>query len=1055
MARLIPHYLLIAAAVVLLIGPASATEPAISFNRDIRPILSSKCFACHGFDAKKREAELRLDTAEGATAEHDGVRAIVPGDLAKSGLWQRVTSTDDDERMPPPDSKKTLSHHERDLLKRWIEEGAAYQKHWAFEPIVQPVISEDAAGSPIDAFLNEKIRAAGLTPQPPAEPETLMRRVAFALTGLPPTIEELEKFLPSVAPSPTPPLAHSQQEREGGRAKEWEKLYEAYVDHLLSSLRFGEEMARHWLDVARYADTHGLHLDNERQIWAYRDWVVKALNDNLAFDKFTVWQLAGDLLPNPTSEQLVATGFNRCNVTTSEGGSIAAEYEYRYAVERASTMSQAWLGLTVGCAVCHDHKYDPISAKEFYSLYAFFHSNADPAMDGNSSTTAPFLKLPDAHAKAVTQAAAKVEHDARAWLATLAADASYADPAEAKEPPPRKAIHEVLFDEVVPLGSNSKSSSRNAIITVVDPPFKAASGRRAIRQAAATNLTDTIEFKLRPVMVPENGQIECSVRIEPTDVPKSIAIGIGKAGKRATATKTVEWKRDGNELTRGKNSEQTVKPGEWTRLVVAAADLDLKPGDLLSGLSLQQNGGVCYWDSVAIVGESSPATDPLESLAAWRKAIGTTAPPELPSELDETIKAGPAKVLAADEMAKLRQFYLSLVARPVNGEIASARAAWDAARTARIIAEESAPGTFVYRDLPKPRDSFVMMRGQYDKPGEKVEPAIPAILPQIKKPDGQRLTRLDLAEWLVSPENPLTARVTVNRLWQQLFGTGIVKTSYDFGTQGEPPTHPELLDWLAADFRNHGWDFKRMVKQLVMTDAFRRGARVTPDMLSKDPANRLYARGPRLRLDAEQLRDNALFVSGLVNLQMGGPGVKPYQPANIWEPVGYSDSNTRFYLQDHGPSLYRRSLYVFLKRTAPPPFMSNFDAPNREQVCTVRERSNTPLQALQLMNDTQHFEAARALAERILSAGGASDESRINWLYRTVLSRRPTAEEAALIAKALDRQRTIYRDDAAAARQAIEVGESKPQNIAPPAETAAWAMIANLVLNLDEAICRN
>jgi hypothetical protein len=1013
-------------------GRFRAEEAKLSFNRDIRPILSGKCFACHGFDAKKREAELRLDTPEGATAEHDGTRAIVPGDLAQSELWKRINSDDADAVMPPPASKKTLTAAEKSLLKRWIEEGAGYQKHWAFEPIqrVQGAgVRVQEGTSEIDALLEKRIERAGLKPQPEADSATQMRRVAFALTGLPPTIEELEKF--------------------GNR-------YEAYVDHLLASPRYGEEMARHWLDVARYADTHGLHLDNERQMWPYRDWVVQALNDNLPFDQFTLWQVAGDLLPNPTTEQLVATGFNRCNVTTSEGGSIEAEFVYRYAVERASTVAQAWLGLTAGCAVCHDHKYDPISAKEFYSLYAFFHSNADPAMDGNSNVTAPFLKLPSAHQKAASAAAGKVEKEARTWLETLASDVAYRDPADAKPLPERKAVSEVLFDDAFPLGSISKSSSRNAIVTIVDPPFQAASGRRVIRQAFAANLTDTIEFKLRPIVVPENGQIECQVRVEPQDVPKSIAIGIGTAGRRAMSTKTVEWSRDGERLVRTGSKDQAVTPGQWTKLVIKASDLGLKTGDTLAGLSLQQNGGVCYWDAVRIYGDANPATDPLESLSTWRKAVGTAAPPDLPQELNDIIKGGAAKKLSEEDTAKLQRFYVAVVARPASAELEQARVAWEVARAARVIAEESAPGTFIFRDLEKPRDSFVMIRGQYDKPGEKVEPNVPAVLPPIKRdrPD-QRLTRLDLAKWLVDGENPLTARVAANRLWQQMFGTGLVKTSYDFGSQGETPSHPELLDWLAADFRDHGWDQKRFVKQLVMSQAFRRSAVVDADMLAKDPENRLYARGPRLRLDAEQIRDNGLFVSGLINLKMGGPGVKTYQPPNIWEPVGYTDSNTRFYLQDHGEALYRRSLYAFLKRTAPPPFMSNFDGPNREQVCTVRERSNTPLQALQLMNDTQHFEASRALAERLLEKGGDSDESRIRWLYRTVLSREPTEKEAQLLTKSLMNQRELYRGDLAAAEKAIRVGESTPKGIAPADETAAWTMIANLVLNLDETVCRN
>ncbi len=1020
-------------------GRFRAEEAKLEFNRDIRPILSGKCFACHGFDAKKREAELRLDTMEGATAEHDGVRAIVPGDIAKSELWSRINSEDADTVMPPPASKKELTAAEKALLKRWVEEGAAYQKHWAFEPVARPGkdsgfgvqgSGSEVGGekSAIDALLDKRIQRAGLKPQGEADGATQMRRVAFALTGLPPTIEELEKF--------------------GNR-------YEAYVDHLLVSPRYGEEMARHWLDVARYADTHGLHLDNERQMWPYRDWVVQALNDNLPFDQFTVWQVAGDLLPNPTTEQLVATGFNRCNVTTSEGGSIEAEFVYRYAVERASTVAQAWLGLTAGCAVCHDHKYDPISAKEFYSLYAFFHSNADPAMDGNSNVTAPFMKLPSAHQKAASAAAGKVEHEARAWLETLAVDAGYVDPADAKDAPARVSVREVLFDEAFLLGAATRSSSRNAIAMVVDPPFKAASGRRAIRQSFGAALTDTIEPKLRPVVAPHEGAIEAWVRVEAADVPNSVSIGLPAAG-RGGMGKSVSWKQVDGRLVRDGDDKNVVLPGQWMRLVVPLADLGLKPGGAVTGISLAQNGGVCYWDNVAIVGEAEPASDPLHSLTAWRKAVGTTVPPELPAELNELLKGGPSKKLTDEELAKLRQFFVALVARPLNGEIASARSAWEAARAGRIIADESAPGTFVFRDREQPRESFIMMRGQYDKPGDKVEPGVPAVLPPIKRDSSSsRLTRLDLAQWLVDAENPLTARVAANRMWQQIFGTGLVKTSYDFGSQGESPSHPELLDWLAADFRDNGWDTKRFVKQLVMTQAFRRSAAVAADVLVKDPENRLYARGPRLRLDAEQIRDNGLFVSGLINLKMGGPGVRTYQPPNIWEPVGYSDSNTRFYLQDHGESLYRRSLYAFLKRTAPPPFMSNFDGPNREQVCTIRERSNTPLQALQLMNDTQHFEASRALAERVLEKGGDSDESRIRWLYRTVLSREPAASEAELVTKALEKQRAVYRADLAAAEKAIRVGESSPKGIAAADETAAWTMIANLVLNLDETVCRN
>ena len=468
-----------------LLGVWSGTPPVsgqavpeqLSFNRDIRSILSDNCFACHGQDAKKREADLRLDTFAGATGEEGGPQAIVPGDAESSELLRRVASDDEDERMPPPSSHKTLTDAQKDLLKRWIEQGAKYQRHWAFEPIQRPVVPEvQGARHPIDAFLAVRWQQAGLTAQPEADRETLIRRVALALTGLPPTVAEVDQYLADSAAD----------------------AYERMVDRYLDSPRYGEEMACHWLDVARYADTHGLHLDNERQMWAYRDWVVQAWNDNLPFDQFTVWQLAGDLLPQPTPEQLVASGFNRCNVTTSEGGAIDAEFTYRYAVERTSTMAQTWLGLTAGCAVCHDHKYDPLTTKEFYSLYAFFNSAADPAMDGNINTTPPFLKLPTPTQQASAATAAAVEREAQQGLLALAALAGYRDPAESAAAAPLKPVAEILFDDAFPPGSITRSSSRNAIAWVVDPPSGAASGRRVIRQAHAVDCNDTIEFKLRP-----------------------------------------------------------------------------------------------------------------------------------------------------------------------------------------------------------------------------------------------------------------------------------------------------------------------------------------------------------------------------------------------------------------------------------------------------------------------------------------------------------------------------------------------------------------------------
>jgi hypothetical protein len=1021
----------------LAVLPVTGRAADLNFNRDVRPILAENCFPCHGFDAKARKAKLRLDLPEGAFAERKGVTPIKPGDPAGSEVWARVSSDDPEVVMPPPATNKKLDAKQKETLRRWIEQGAKYQKHWAFETPTRPAAPDPR--NPIDSFIRARLAKEGLTPAPEADRETLIRRAAFALTGLPPTVKEVDEFLADRSPN----------------------AYGRMVDRYLASPRFGEEMARHWLDVARYADTHGLHLDNERQMWAYRDWVVRAFNDNLPFDRFTIWQVAGDLLPNPTSDQLTATGFNRCNVTTAEGGALNAEFLYRYAVDRASTTAEAFLGLTAGCAVCHDHKYDPISQKEFYSLYAFFYSAADPGLDGNVNNTAPFVTLPTPAQKKAIEAAAKAEADTARRLEQAARAADYDDPAGETPAPARRPVRDVLFDDAFAPGAADRNTSRNAADWVADPEFGAHSGRRVLRQASGSYHEDTLQFQARPVVVPAAGALEAWVRLDPGHVPAAVAVRVnGPGGQRR-----VWWGKedlDNEEFAGGGKvaSAESVRlgplpePGRWVKLAVPAERFGLKAGQRLSALSVQQVGGVVWWDAVALVGETDPAADPLESFQAWWK--GKKAPPELPADLRPLVTGGPDKQHPAEAVDKLRAYYLAYVARPMTGELAEARRAWEQARAAHQIADTAPPGTMIFRDLDKPRDAFVMLRGQYDKPGEKVTPAVPAVLPSLKtdKPDA-RLTRLDLARWLVAPENPLTARVTVNRVWQQFFGTGLVKTSFDFGTQGEPPSHPELLDYLAVEFRESGWDVKRFVRLLVTSEAFRRQSRSTPELRQRDPANRLYARGPRFRLDAEQVRDNALFVSGLINLRMGGRGVQPYQPPNVWEPVGYADSNTRYYLQDHGPALYRRSLYVFLKRTAPPPFLTNFDGSNREQFCTLRDRTNTPLQALQLMNDVQHFEAARALAERTVLEGGPTTEDRITFLYRTVLSRRPDVGEAKIVADALAKQLVLYRADPAAAERAVRAGESAPKNAAPAPETAAWTLIASLILNLDETLNRN
>ena len=1025
---------------------ASAANPSadggkLRFNQDIRPILSDKCFACHGTDAKKRKADRRLDTPEGAYAVNDDVQAIAPGNLAKSESWKRILSKDEDEVMPPPESHKKLSDAEKALIRRWIEEGAGYQKHWAFEAPVKAAVPEVQSSkfkvqNPIDAFIGERLQREGLQFSPEADRETLVRRVAFAVTGLPPTVRETDAFLADPSPD----------------------AYAKMADRYLSSPRHGEEMARHWLDVARYGDTHGLHLDNERQMWAYRDWVVRAFNANLPFDQFTIWQLAGDLIPNATQDQLTATGFNRCNVTTSEGGAIAEEFTYRYAVDRTSTMIETWMGLTGGCAVCHDHKFDPLSTKEFYSLYSFFQSNADPAMDGNALLTKPVLQLATPAQEAQMKVLDGKIAPLRTQMDAKLKEITYTDPATVKPLPPAKETETVWIEDDFPPGAKAQANGGTPPVQwVTAANGHVFSGKRALKRSATGLAQDYYSGGAAPFDAPQGAKFFFHVFLDPANPPEAVMLQIhtGKWESRAVwgNPDAISYGQPNSPSRFGAGTLPV--PGKWARLEVDASAIDVKPGDKITGVAFTLHGGTAYFDHMGVVARIAPATDPAQSFAAWEKLGNGKDTPGLPADINAALKTGPKKRKPEQEK-QLRDYYLTNVCVATKEPFASLAMERDKLQKQRDELAKNVPSTFIWNDLEKPRDSFVMVRGQYDKPGEKVEPATPAIFPPLKKasPDA-RATRLDLANWLVSPGHPLTARVTVNRLWQQFFGTGIVKTGFDFGSQGAVPSHPELLDWLAVSFRESGWDTRKLIRLMLTSATFRQSSVATPALVQRDPENILHARGPRFRLDAEQLRDNALFVGGLINLEMGGKGVRPYQPPNIWEPVGFGGSNTRNYTQDTGPALYRRSLYVFLKRTAPPPFMTNFDAPNREQFCTVRERSNTPLQALQLMNDVQHFEAARGFAERIMTEGGTAPADRITFAYRSALSRKPTADEVTVVQGTLGKFLAEFSQSADAAKKVIHNGESKPKAGLPQTELAAWTLVANLILNLDETINRN
>jgi hypothetical protein len=778
-----------------------ADETPVDFRRDIHPLLSEYCLECHGPDGGRRQAGLRLDVREQATAVlESGARAIVPGQAGQSELVRRIRAPDE-ERMPPADTGKRLSQQQKQLLQAWIAQGATYAAHWSFETPRRPRLPTAPIASwprtAIDAFVLARAQAAGVAPAEEANRQTLLRRLTLDVTGLPPTPPEIDAFLADRAPD----------------------AFERVVDRLLASVHYGEHRARMWLDAARYADTHGYFTDHERFMWRWRDWVIDAFNENMPFDRFTVEQLAGDLLPDATVSQRIATGFNRNHMMTEETGIIDEEYRVEYVADRVRTVTGVWMGLTAGCAQCHDHKFDPLSQREYYQLFAYFNNVPEKGIGGGKKNVPPLLDL--------------------------------ATPHQAEQ---------------------------------------------------RTNL----------------------------------------------------------------------------RKEIAALDAMLKPPGADADDGARQN-------------------------------------PQPPSE----------------ERKRLEHQRHALLAK--ERELLS--------RTTAMVMQES----------PAPRETSVLARGQYDQPGERVEPGVPAFLPRL--PGDAPANRLGLAQWLVDARHPLTARVAVNRHWQYVFGEGLVKTAEDFGVRGEPPSHPELLDWLAVEFIDSGWDVKRLERLLLTSATYRQSSRVSTTQLAADPSNRLWARASRARLDAEVIRDSALAAAGLLVHRVGGPSVKPYQPPDLWKHITYDVKNTQVYDQDPGEGLFRRSLYTYWKRQIPPPTMQVLDAPTRETCVLKRQRTNTPLQALALLNDVQFVEAARGLAARMIALADR-DEDRLRHGFRLVTARLPSAQEQQHILELLRQERMEFREAPERARQLVAIGESPLPENADACELAAWTAIGNLLLNLDEVLCR-
>ena len=1041
-----PYRSLLAVAGVLLFASASAAEH-VQFNRDIRPIFSDTCFACHGPDENKVKGKLRLDSLDAARkGGKSGEPAITPGHPEKSEVMKRLLTKDTDDHMPPADFHKVLSKAQIALVEQWIKEGAEYQGHWAFQIPVKPTVPTiPAGGNAIDGFLAQGLSAKGLKPNGDAPKATLLRRAALDLTGLPPSDADLQAFQSDSSP------------------EAWSKA----IDRLMASPHYGENMAMQWLDFARYADSNGFQSDTQRTMWPYRDWVIKAFNDNKPFDAFTVEQLAGDLLPHATRDQIVATAFHRNHRLNGEGGRIVEEWFAENVIDRIETTGSTWMGLTMNCCRCHDHKYDPISQKEFYQFFAYFNSNNESGVLGEfggsgrtraGGNTAPLISLPTEEQQKQIDATSAALSSAEAALKGIPSSqpelfAKWLDRQRAafsKE----GVAWQSLPDEKV-------TAKENAEFKRLDDGSWLVSGGTADKE------TYVVEASPAPGLL-------TALRLEALPDDSHPGKSLGRAF-------------NGNFVLSAFEIRLKTSDGKTTNLPLVKAETDydqagwsiakLGPAPMTKGKAKKADNNKAGW---AIGGNLAENRVP-------RKAIFTIAPTTIPAgaklvvvmrhdavanhsmgrfrlnlsgqdpkllslktdpaaEAARRLMAKPVDQLTKTETKTLEKLFAESPEHPrfaATAKVTTAKTAFDTANNAPVT-------VMVMNELPKPRDAFVLLRGEYDKIGPKVERALFRALPPM--PAGEPNNRLGFARWLVSGTHPLTGRIWVNRAWERFFGIGLVKTSENFGSQAEWPSNPELLDWLAVEFVDRKWDMKAMQKLIMTSSAYRRSAAVTAEMLDKDPDNRLLARGPRFRLPAEVIRDQALWTAGLLVDKQGGPSVKPYMPEAVWDETSvYGDM--RNYKADTGEGLWRRSLYTIWKRTAAPPTMLLFDSAGRE-VCTVkRSRSNTPMQALSLLNEVTFVEAARKLAEQSLRQPGDND-AKLAWTFRKVVRRDATPAELTVLRKGLDKRLATYAADATLAPKLLAQGLSKAAADLDPNQLAAWTATANILLNLDETVTR-
>jgi hypothetical protein len=976
----------------------------LRFNRDVRPILSDKCFACHGPDRNNRKGNLRLDIEADAKA-----RAIVPGSAERSEAFKRITSTNKTLRMPPAYlGHEQLKSSEIETLREWIQQGAAYEPHWSFITPKRPNVP--VGHNAIDWFIRARLEREGLKPSPEADRRTLIRRVSLDLRGLPPTPEDVKAFLDDTSAN----------------------AYEKVVDRLLASPPYGERMAIRWLEAARYADTNGYQSDGIREMWPWRDWVIKAFQRDMPWDQFAVEQLAGDLLPNATLPQKIATGFNRNHRTSAEGGIVDEEFRVEYVADRTETTSAVWLGLTVGCARCHDHKFDPISQKDYYSLFAFFNNVPEKGFVWNFGNEDPVIKapLPDQQAKLdefqrridaeqarVKQLAPKAAKAQAKWEKKIRKSRT---PVEWTVTAGRQLHHAGTEQDLVTIEKGPKFNYRDPFTFVTRVKPESLSENQAILSKGE----DWWEGQQHGLYLVD-GKVRLHVIFRWTD--------LGMRLETAEPLKQGKWQQiavtyDGGMKAAGVRIWVDGKPQKINVLF----DSLLWPIDNKEPWRIGSGGGVRFKGSIADVAVYDRAIS-IEEVGALTVAESIDA---VARKKDRTQAENEKLRLCFDE-------------RFAPAPVMQARADLAWAIKERDAYYKTVPSVMVMRERDERRETFVLKRGAYDAPGEKVSAAVPGVLPPMSE-DLPR-NRLGLARWIVDPKNPLTARATVNRFWAMLFGTGIVKTVEDLGSQGEWPVHADLLDWLAVEFVERGWSVKHLLKTMVLSATYRQSSRVTPELVARDPENRLLARGPRLRLSPEMIRDQALAVSGLLVEKIGGPPVKPYQPAGLWQEL----TGGQGYKEDDGEGLWRRSLYTYWRRTVAPPGMITFDSPTRE-TCVIREtRTNTPLQALNLMNDVAYVEAARKLAERMITEGGAARESRARRGYQLVLGRAPSARESAALMNAFRKFDEYYREHSAEAAQFVSHGKAPraSEDVAVP-ELATWTAVASLILNTDEAITK-